>query len=121
MITLILFWVAVFLIIYTYIGFPLGVVLRGLLWSHPYKYVEPTKPPTVSNVISAYNEAKSIVAKLDNILLIDYPSDRFEIVIASDGSTDGTDALIGRYQEYGVKLLSLPRCLLYTSPSPRDS
>ena len=50
-----------------------------------------------------------IAAKLDNILSMDYPRDRLEVVIASDGSTDGTDAIVERYKEHGVKLLSLPR------------
>ena len=109
MIALILFWVAVFLIVYTYIGFPLGVVLRGLLWGRPYKHEELTIPPSVSIVISAYNEAKSIAAKLDNILSMEYPRDCLEVVIASDGSTDGTDVIVERYKEHGVKLLSLPR------------
>lgn len=109
MIALILFWVAAFLIVYTYIGFPLGVVLRGLLWSRPYKHEELTNRPTVSIVISAYNEAKSIAAKLDNILSLQYPRDRLEVVIASDGSTDGTEAIVERYKEHAVKLLSLPR------------
>jgi len=109
MIALVLFWIAAFLVIYTYVGFPLGIILRGLLWSRPYKHKTFISLPTVSVVISAYNEAKSIGSKLDNILLMDYPTDRFEIVIASDGSNDGTDAIIEQYQEYGVKLLSLPR------------
>jgi cellulose synthase/poly-beta-1,6-N-acetylglucosamine synthase-like glycosyltransferase len=60
-------------------------------------------------VIAAYNEAKNIAEKLDNILSMDYPRDRLEVVIASDGSTDGTDAIVERYKEHGVKLLSLPR------------
>jgi hypothetical protein len=42
MIGLIIFWVAVVLIVYTYIGFPLGVVLRGLLWGRPYEHYELT-------------------------------------------------------------------------------
>ncbi|HEU0295008.1 MAG TPA: glycosyltransferase family 2 protein [Anaerolineales bacterium] len=109
MIALILFWFAAFLIVYTYIGFPLGVVLRGLLWGIPYKHEDLTNPPTVSIVISAYNEAKSIAAKLDNILSMEYPQHCLEVVIASDGSTDGTDAIVERYKEHGVKLLSLPR------------
>ena len=109
MITLILFWAAVLLIVYTYVGFPLGIVLRGLLWGRPYKHEQFTNPPTVSIVISAYNEAKSIAAKLDNVLSMEYPRDRLEAVIASDGSADGTDAIVERYQENGVKLLSLPR------------
>jgi cellulose synthase/poly-beta-1,6-N-acetylglucosamine synthase-like glycosyltransferase len=109
MIALILFWIAVILVFYTYIGFPLAVVLRGWLWGHPYKNKELTVSPTVSIVISAYNEAKSIGAKLDNILSMDYARDRLEVVIASDGSTDGTDAIVEAYKEHGVKLISLPR------------
>jgi cellulose synthase/poly-beta-1,6-N-acetylglucosamine synthase-like glycosyltransferase len=109
MIALILFWVSVFLIVYTYVGFPLSVILRGLMWGHPYKQKELTASPTVSIVISAYNEAKSIGAKLDNILSMDYERDCLEVVIASDGSTDGTDAIVESYKEHGVKLLSLPR------------
>jgi cellulose synthase/poly-beta-1,6-N-acetylglucosamine synthase-like glycosyltransferase len=109
MIALILFWILVCLIVYTYVGFPLSVVLRGLLLSFPYKQEESTNRPTVSLLISAYNEAKSIAAKLDNILSLEYPRDRFDAVIASDGSDDGTDVIVERYKEHGVKLLSLPR------------
>lgn len=109
MIIIILFWVAVVLIVYTYIGFPLGVILRGLFWGRPYKHAELSAAPSVSIVISAYNEASSIGAKLDNILSLEYPRDRLEVIIASDGSTDGTDAIVEQYQEYGVKLLSRPR------------
>lgn len=109
MIPLFLFWAAAFLVTYTYIGFPLLIILRGLLWHRPYKHTTFTSLPTVSVVISAYNEAESIVTKLDNLLLMDYPLDHFEIVIASDGSTDGTDAIIEQYKGSGVKLLSLPR------------
>ncbi len=107
--TLILFWSAVFLIIYTYILFPVGIVLRGLIWGRPYKQYEEFKsPPSVSIVISAYNESKTIAEKLDNILSLDYPRSKLEIVIASDGSTDDTNKIVGRYKEQGVNLLSLP-------------
>ena len=109
MISLTIFWAAVILIVYTYIGFPLGVILRGLFWDRPYKHKELTTPPSVSIVISAYNEASSIGAKLDNILSLEYPRDCLEVIIASDGSTDGTDAIVKQYEEYGVKLLSLSR------------
>jgi cellulose synthase/poly-beta-1,6-N-acetylglucosamine synthase-like glycosyltransferase len=109
MIALFIFWTAVFLIVYTYVGFPLLVVLRGMLWGRPFKDEELTNPPAVSIVISAYNEAKCIAAKVDNILTMEYPRDRLEIVVASDGSTDGTDAIVEQYKAHGVKLLSLPR------------
>lgn len=106
--TLILFWIAVFLIIYTYVGFPLFVVLRGLLWGRPYKHDEPAVLPSISVVISAYNESDTIAEKLDNILSLDYPREKLEVVIASDGSSDGTDAIVEAYRDQGVKLLSLP-------------
>lgn len=104
-----LFWSAVFIIFYTYIGFPLIVVLRGLWLGRPYKQEGIVSYPSVSIVISAYNEANSIADKLDNILSMEYPRECLEVVIASDGSTDGTDAIVEGYQEQGVKLLSLPR------------
>src|SRR3972149_5029099 len=107
--TLTLFWIAVFLIIYTYIGFPLFVVLRGLLWGRPFKREELASPLPVSIVISAYNESKTIGEKLDNILSLNYPRGKLEVVIASDGSDDGTDAVIEKYTAQGVKFLSLPR------------
>jgi cellulose synthase/poly-beta-1,6-N-acetylglucosamine synthase-like glycosyltransferase len=104
-----LFWLSAFVIFYTYIGFPLIVVLRGLWVGRPYRHDAITSYPMVSIVISAYNEARGIAEKLDNILSMEYPRDRLEVVISSDGSTDGTDAIVERYKEHGVKLLSLAR------------
>lgn len=106
--TVVLFWIAVFLIIYTYIGFPLFVVVRGLLWGRPYKSEDSAYMPFISVVISAYNESQTIGEKLDNILSLRYPREKLEVVIASDGSDDGTDAIVEEYKKYGVKLLSLP-------------
>ena len=65
--------------------------------------------PSVSVIIAAYNEEKSIGEKLSNILSLDYPSDRLEVVLASDGSTDKTNAIAAGFKERGVKLLILPR------------
>ena len=106
---LLLFWISVGLIIYTYFVFPALVFLRGLIWHRPYKSEELVPPPSVSIVIAAYNEEKAIGEKLDNILSLDYPQDRLEVILASDGSTDNTNAIIQRYKERGVKLLPLPR------------
>src|SRR5690606_11676330 len=63
----------------------------------------------VSLIIAAYNEAQNIAAKIDNSLALDYPREKLEIVIASDGSTDGTDEIVRRYASQGIRLLSLPR------------
>lgn len=104
---LMLFWGAAALAAYTYIGFPLLVVLRGLVRQRSYRSA--AIEPTVSLIIAAHNEAKSIRGKLENVLALDYPAHRLEVVIASDGSTDGTDAIVQEYAGRGVRLLSLPR------------
>ena len=106
---LILFWGSLALILYAYFLFPLLVVLRGVIWRKPYKSHETDPLPLVSIIIAAYNEEKEIGKKLDNILSLDYPGQRLEVVIASDGSTDRTNAIIQSYAERGIKLLALPR------------
>ena len=102
-----LFWAAVALIVYTHMLFPALVLLRGMLIHRPYKSAEIT--PYISVIIAAHNEARTIGAKLDNILTLDYPRDCLEVLIVSDGSNDGTDAIVQRYASHGIKLISLPR------------
>jgi cellulose synthase/poly-beta-1,6-N-acetylglucosamine synthase-like glycosyltransferase len=104
---LILFWSAAALIAYTYILFPALVFVRGRLLRRPYQAAEIA--PRVSMIIAAHNEARSIGAKLDNILSLDYPHDQLEVIIASDGSNDRTEAIVRGYADRGVRLLSLPR------------
>ncbi|HBY96457.1 MAG TPA: hypothetical protein DEP84_21355 [Chloroflexi bacterium] len=105
--SLALFWSAVALIVYTYILFPALILLRGLFWRRPYKSAAIT--PSISMIIAAHNEAGTIQARVENILALDYPRDRLEVVIASDGSNDGTDTIVRSYAEPGIRLLSLPR------------
>jgi cellulose synthase/poly-beta-1,6-N-acetylglucosamine synthase-like glycosyltransferase len=103
----ILFWLAAAIIAYTYFLFPAIVFLRGRLWPNPYKSGEIT--PEVSMIIAAHNEEESIGAKLDNALSLDYPAEQLRIIVASDGSVDGTNAIARDYSESGVELLELPR------------
>lgn len=103
----IIFWSALGLIVYTYAIFPLLTLLRGLLWRKPYHSAEIT--PRVSLIIAAYNEAQNIGAKLDNVLALTYPRQKLEVIVASDGSTDGTDEIVRGYTTHGIRLLSLPR------------
>ena len=102
-----LFWGTLLLVLYTYVLFPLIVLARGRLFSRPFR--ERDISPMVSIVVAAYNEGQSIGAKLDNLLSLDYPPHLLDIVIASDGSSDDTDAIVRRYHTRGVRLLSLPR------------
>lgn len=55
--------------------------------------------PTVTVAIAAYNEQGVLEAKLENTLALDYPRDRLQIVVVSDGSTDGTDAIVRSYAD----------------------
>lgn len=64
--------------------------------------------PKVSFIITAYNEEKGIQAKIENTLLQDYPKENFEIIIASDCSTDQTDEIVKSYESKGVRLIRAP-------------
>ena len=63
-----------------------------------------TITPPLSLVISAYNEASVLRRKLDNAVSLEYPRDRLEIVVVSDASDDGTDAIVAEYAARGVRL-----------------
>jgi cellulose synthase/poly-beta-1,6-N-acetylglucosamine synthase-like glycosyltransferase len=101
------FWIAVAVILYTYVFFSALVFVRGRLVRKPYKSAEITPP--ISMVIAAHNEEANIGAKLDNILSLDYPRDKLEVIIASDGSTDRTNEIVRGYAADNVTLLALPR------------
>jgi cellulose synthase/poly-beta-1,6-N-acetylglucosamine synthase-like glycosyltransferase len=82
------FWIALLLIMYTYMGYPLVMVLMQKIRRNNIRKSAIT--PSVSVVIVAYNEEKNIVARLENMLQQNYPKERLEIIVSSDGSTDRT-------------------------------
>ncbi len=102
---LITFGSAVGVIVYTYVGYPL--ILAGFAWLRPRRIaaVEPGEWPLVTVLIPAYNEAQVISAKLENVLQLDYPRSRMQILVVSDASTDETDSIVQRYADRGVELL----------------
>lgn len=97
------FWGALGMCVYVYAGYPLLVALLARLRPLPVKKGDAL--PTVSFIIAAYNEESAIAAKLDNTLAIDYPADKLEIIVASDGSTDRTDEIVRTQFAGRVKLL----------------
>jgi len=105
MIAEIIFWASLALIAYAYIGYPILIMIVSIFVNNKVQ----TSPfePKVSLLISAYNEEKDIGAKLQNSLNLDYPTDRFEIVVASDGSTDATDDIVKKYEnnEEGIRIV----------------
>lgn len=102
-----LFWAAVILIVFAYALFPLIIFLRGRLLRRPFKAAKIT--PSIGMIIAAHNEAAGIGAKLDNILSLDYPREKLEVIIASDGSNDSTNEIVRSYGGQQVTLLALPR------------
>jgi cellulose synthase/poly-beta-1,6-N-acetylglucosamine synthase-like glycosyltransferase len=95
--------VAVFVLAYVIVGYPL--LLKLLVTLRGARHVRQGDiTPTLSFVISAYNEADVIRAKLQNALSLDYPADRREIVVISDSSDDGTDEIVREFAGEGVRL-----------------
>lgn len=98
-----LFFLSVALVLYVYAGYPLLVRLFGTVRSRPIRK-EPFEP-MVTVIIPAYNEEKHIGRTITNKLALNYPREKLEILVVSDGSTDGTDSIVKDYAEEGVRLL----------------
>jgi cellulose synthase/poly-beta-1,6-N-acetylglucosamine synthase-like glycosyltransferase len=103
----VLFWVALGLVAYTYAGYPLVLWLLGRRRSRDVAGTG--LAPAVSIVIAARNEADKIRRKIEHTLALDYPADRLEILVASDASDDGTDAIVEEYAERRVRLVRAPQ------------
>ncbi len=105
-ITQVVFIVAVALIAFIYVGYPVLIFVISLAFRRPVRRDDIT--PRVSVIIAAYNEERDIKAKLKNTLALDYPRDRLEIVVASDCSTDRTDEIVREFSKLGVILYRQP-------------
>lgn len=106
MIAALIFWLCVLLVVYTYAGYPLLLALLARLRSHPVQAQPQT--PSLTLLIAAYNEEQVIAARLENALAQDYPRDRLQILVAADGSTDETAALVADFIPQGVELSFSP-------------
>ena len=96
------FFLSLAALFYVYIGYPALVWLVSRLF--PKRVERGFFEPFVTVLITAYNEEKDIRRKLENTLQIDYPPEKLEILVASDGSTDRTDEIVREFSERGVKL-----------------
>mgnify|MGYP003574904730 CR=1 FL=1 len=93
----------ILLILYTYFGYFLAVILLGKLFRK--KVLKENIEPHVTLLIAAYNEEKSIAQKIQNSLNLDYPKEKFRIIVVSDASSDATDDIVRSYESHGVELL----------------
>jgi len=92
-----LFWLSAGMVVYTYVGYFVFLRVKALVRHRPVKRDGVT--PAVSVVLVVRNEEKSIAEKLQNLLEVDYPAEKCQIVIVSDGSTDGTEAILRGYAQ----------------------
>jgi poly-beta-1,6-N-acetyl-D-glucosamine synthase len=117
------FWVSLVFVLYVYVGYPallaIWARLRGAAATARQAHQAETQGVAASNgngdrglpgvtvIIAARNEARRLPARVDNLLASDYPADRLEIIVASDGSTDDTAAALASYRNR-ITLLHLP-------------
>src|SRR5262249_51082845 len=101
------FWLCTAALAFAYLGYPVLVwaMARCFGRSASAPAIAEAALPSVSLVIAAYTEETGIEERLENALAMDYPSEKLEVVVASDGCSDGTPAIVRRYAGRGVRLL----------------
>jgi poly-beta-1,6-N-acetyl-D-glucosamine synthase len=95
------FWISLGAVAYSYLGYPLVLWVLSKLFPKPI--AKAPLEPRISVVIAAHNEAETLPSKIKNLQHVDYPQDKMEIVISSDGSTDGTNELL--WQTPGIRVV----------------
>ena len=98
-------WAAAFVVGYVYVGYPILIGLLGWLMPKPVR--QANIEPTVTLLISAFNEEHILGEKLKNALELDYPKSKMEILVISDASTDRTDQIVRSFSDQGVALLRM--------------
>lgn len=101
-----LFWSSLFLVFIAYAGYPIWLYFRARLW--PLPILRAPTFPTVSIVLAVHNEARTLPDKLHNLASLDYPKERLEIIVVSDGSTDETNHILTTWENSNQRALILP-------------
>ena len=91
-----LFWLCLSLIFFAYAGYPICLYLLARYWPRPVRRARIF--PKVTIVLAVYNEEGNLLRKLDNLAALDYPADRLEVIVVSDGSTDQTNKILAKWQ-----------------------
>jgi cellulose synthase/poly-beta-1,6-N-acetylglucosamine synthase-like glycosyltransferase len=104
-----LFWGSLGALAWTQAGYPVAAATLARLRGRPVRKRE--IEPSVTVIVAAHNEEPVIERRLENLLALDYPAEKLEIVVASDASTDRTNQLVQEVaaRAPGVSLLRCPR------------
>jgi cellulose synthase/poly-beta-1,6-N-acetylglucosamine synthase-like glycosyltransferase len=100
-----LFWLCLSLLAWTHVLYPAAMALLARIAGRAVEKAE--IEPTVTVIIAAYNEASVIARRIENLLELDYPQDKLQIVVSSDASDDGTEEIALEYP--GVQVIANPR------------
>lgn len=96
-ISIYLFWISIGVLFYCYVGYAFGVFVfnktKRLFRSSP-KSVSLSGWPAITLIVCAYNEKEIIQKKIENILALDYPSEKLSVIFVTDGTTDGSEQYI---------------------------
>ena len=103
MILQVLFFISLFMVLYVYMGYPCLAAFLSVFINRPVRKSDFT--PQVTILIAAHNEQECIRQTIENKLSLDYPADKIEIIVVSDGSTDKTDEIVKDFASKGVKFL----------------
>src|SRR5690348_16392935 len=101
-----LFWASVFVVVYTYFGYPAWLWLRRKWKSNPVQRASIL--PSVSIVMVVRNEAAVLDRKLRNLIALNYPAELCEVVIVSDGSSDATAQILEQNASTRIRVAVLP-------------
>jgi len=99
-------WTALLTLVYIYVGYPFIAWLSATL--RPTRHARAPVQPRVTVIVVAHNEADRIEARIENLLALVYPRDRLQIIVGSDGSSDGTVQRARRFAGAGVTVVAYP-------------
>jgi cellulose synthase/poly-beta-1,6-N-acetylglucosamine synthase-like glycosyltransferase len=101
----ILFWASLGGLVWTHVAYPAIVALLARVAERRVRAAD--AEPSVAVIVAAYNEEAVVARRIENLLSLDYPRERLEIVVSSDSSTDRTEEIALQYPE--VKVVTNPR------------
>ena len=106
-IAVVIFWISLTVCVYIYFGYPALLWILSRLRPRPVREADVT--PRATFLIAAFNEEKVIARKIENTLALDYPAEKLEVLVVSNGSTDATADIVRGWNDPRVRLIDLPQ------------